>query len=188
MVSSTLRASTMLLGILIFFLFIPATLFVGIAETAWFTLPPVAAAHLLTLIAFWRAHARVYPDRHGDRVLTLVEKLLLPPANVRSLDKLSVPLFKNLSPAAVLAALVPNSLPSYVRELYRAHGGTEAWACMERPLRDLGFDVGVLFAPPLRESGDMISWCPVCLSQFAASGQKCPDCGRGDLRQFPDGK
>ena len=44
-----------------------------------------------------------------------------------------------------------------------------------------------LLRPPLRESGNCRTYCPLCLAQFVLAEGECPDCGEVQLKTFPLG-
>jgi hypothetical protein len=181
----SLRAVTAALGIVTFGVFAPLALIVGIAETAWITLPPMAVCHLVALILFWSAHARLYPKKRGDRFLAIFEKSLLPPANIRSLDKLSQALLAKYHPLSIAAALAPaQTLPHLTRDLIRSLDASKRPALLAAAAK-LRISLDSLDGPPVRESDDVRYYCPECQAQFIRDAGLCPDCRHATLVAFP---
>jgi hypothetical protein len=171
----------------IFLWFVPLTLLYGLEETAWLSLPPVALLHLATLFCFWRAHSRFYRQQAGDRWLALLEKFLLPPANVRVASKISLPYFRKLHPVALVHAVAPTTIVEFARELLREGADERTRQLLEHALLAQGRSLDSLAPQPERESAEAHTYCPQCNAQFALSAGTCPDCKTVALQPFVQG-
>ncbi len=183
----SVRMMALLLACAIFLWFVPLTLFYGLEETAWLSLPPVALLHLGTLFCFWRAHSRFYPEKAGDRWQAVLEKFLLPPANVRVTSKISLPYFRELHPVALLYATARGSIVDFARECLRDGANERTRQLLENALVAQGRSLDSLAPQPERESADARSYCPRCGAQFALDAGMCPDCNTVTLRPFNQG-
>ncbi len=180
----TVRIMASLLACAIFLWFAPLTLFFGLENAAWFSLPPVAVLHVATLTCFWRAHSRFYPLLKSDRWLVTLEKLLLPPANVRVTSKISLPYLEQLHPVALVSAVAPEALVDYARELLRNGAEQHTLNLLEQALHSQGRTLQQLAPEPKPESTEAQSYCPQCNAQFALNAGTCPDCKTVALRPF----
>jgi hypothetical protein len=193
-----LRTASVLLFV---FLFLIAPVLVRLRglERIW----PVLLAYLIWSLAwigwsFLRAHRALYPEQKEGRWQHVMVLALSPFSAIRANDVLLRDLFCVFHPLAVDCVLLSNDesrvqAEHYLRQsLFRINWNfTSSDAAMLRALQAFlaksGMPQEELLDPPLRESDNCRTYCPLCLAQFVLAEGECPDCGEVQLKKFSPG-
>jgi hypothetical protein len=183
------------------FLFLIAPMLVRLRglERIW----PVLLAYLIWSLAwigwsFLKAHRELYPDQREGRWQQVMVLALSPFSAIRANDVLLRDLFCAFHPLAVSYVLLSKEESRVQAErnlrqsLFRMDGdaaSSEAAmrSALESFLAKSGMQREELLRPPLRESQNCLTYCPLCLAQFVLVEGECPDCGEVQLNKFPIG-
>jgi len=181
------------------FLFLIAPVLIRLRglERIW----PVLLAYLIWSLAwigwsFLRAHRALYPEQEEGRWQQVMVLALSPFSAIRANDALLRDLFCAFHPLAVGSVLLSKgefrvqAQRNLRQSLFRRHGDTTSSdAPMRRVLESFLLKTGMppeeLLSPPLRESENCQTYCPLCLAQFVLAEGECPDCGDVQLKKFP---
>jgi hypothetical protein len=155
------------------------------------------AALVVAIAATGAAMLRACGEGWGASLRAALHLVVYPVAALRPLAHLPASLYRDLEPAATLAAVLP-------REELAAFGGRElararlsrattpaelgrAWderiALLSRVLAAAGIPEAEATAPPVAAPG-ATAWCPLCRAQYLAGADACADCG---VRTVPFG-
>jgi hypothetical protein len=164
---------------------------------------PVLLAYLIWSLAwigwsFLKAHRALYPDQREGRWQQVMVLALSPFSAIRANDVLLRDLFCAFHPLAVSYVLLSKEESRVQAErnlrqsLFRMDGdaaSSEAAmrSALESFLAKSGMQREELLRPPLRESQNCLTYCPLCLAQFVLVEGECPDCGEVQLNKFPIG-
>jgi len=147
-------------------------------------LPGWALLHVATLIAYGISHARLSPDRRGERITALWAAALYPPLLLRACYGLRSEQLGSY-PAVVVAAARQHepARRAFLRaEFVRmAGGGWESARPADRArLRALARSVEerpeLLFAIPACEDASASRYCPACHCDYREKATYCTDC------------
>lgn len=161
----------------------------------------LAATWLATVICFWLAHRRMFPEQNRERRHRVAMMLLVPTGGMRAPATLSRNLLANFHPLAVASvicsaetfrALARQTLLS-VNQLAPADGNsgdaTAAWfySRLSHHLGDVvrlqGLEPSELLQAPTPDP-DALSYCPRCHAQFVVSSGVCRECRTATLIPF----
>ncbi|HEY6269556.1 MAG TPA: hypothetical protein VIX11_14725 [Candidatus Acidoferrum sp.] len=191
-----LRTACMLLFV---FLFLVAPVLIRLRglEHLW----PVLLAYLIWSLAwigwsFLRAHRALYPELKEGCWQQVIVLALSPFSAIRANDVLLRDLFCAFHPVAVGYVLLSKEESRVLAErnlrqsLFRMEGdATSSDSVMRRVLQAFLAKIEMppeeLLRPPLRESENCQTYCPLCLAQFVLAEGECPDCGDVHLKKFP---
>jgi len=193
-----LRTACVLLFVFLFFM-APVLVRLRGLERIW----PVLLAYLIWSLAwigwsFLRAHRALYPGQKDGRWQQVMVLVLSPFSAIRANDVLLRDVFCAFHPLAVAFVLLSKeeSRVQAERNLRQSFFRTDrdaaaSDAVMQRALESFLTKTGMpraeLLRPPLRESENCRTYCPLCLAQFVLAEGECPDCGEVQLEEFlPD--
>jgi hypothetical protein len=163
--------------------------------------PALLALHAATLFCFGRAHAKLWPERRGERWQALFGVLIYPPGLLRAQQQLCTAALAGFHPAALAAALLPErEARDFLRaELLQAEARSE-----DPPAAELGFSLdtlerdalqalvaesgssrAALLAAPERCDAHALAYCPACLCEYRRGDGECSDCEL-ELAKFPE--
>ena len=193
-----LRTTCVLLFVFLF-LMAPVLIRLRGLERIW----PVLLAYLIWSLAwigwsFLRAHRALYSGQKEGRWQQVMVLALSPFSAIRANDVLLRDLFCAFHPLAVAWVLLSKEDVRVQAErtlrqsLFRTDkDAASSDAAMRRALESFlaknGMPQEELLRPPLRESGNCRTYCPLCLAQFVLAEGECPDCGEVQLKTFPLG-
>lgn len=191
------------------FVVCPVVVEMGAFSAAWpFLAGGLALLSGAVLLAYWRAHAALWPEDKAGRWSVVATLLLSPPAAIRAHDLLTRDLLAEFHPLAVasvlceqeeIAALAAATLRDARFPAYPvcpseddAACRTEAWSrerltrALERFVERIGGTTALVDAPPERLSEDCRAYCPRCTNQFVLSEGTCHACGGRPLVPFAE--
>jgi hypothetical protein len=208
----TVSLSSLALLIFVFILAPVAVRLFGLGATWRYLLGFLIFNALLIIWDFYRAHRELFGPEKTMPWSDIFTILLSPPAALRATKYLAKNFAYEHHPLALAAARCSaedfRALASItLRELlYSADssGGNGAsddpaanfreWSrnafrtAVAKVVKDRGQNPDDLIASPLRESSNVQSYCPRCLSQFLIPEGVCTDCNRISLRRFEVGR
>jgi hypothetical protein len=168
-----------------------AALFVGSELTLVIGAPALALLHVLTLVAFGRAHARLAPERRAERWQALLGVAFYPPGLLRGHALLRAGMLGRFQPAALALALLPrDAARDFLRAelvLAEARGSEvapELGFSLERCQHDAllalveesGESLASLCAAPARSDPLALAFCPACHCEYRRGDGDCSDC------------
>ncbi len=181
-----LRTACVLLFVFLFFL-APVLIRLRGLERIW----PILLAYLIWSLAwigwsFLRAHRALYPGQKEGRWQQVMALALSPFSAIRANDVLLRDLFCDFHPVAVGYVLLPKEESRVLAErilrqsLFRMESdATSSDSAMRRVLQAFLAKIEMppeeLLRPPLRESENCLTYCPLCLAQFVLPEGECPD-------------
>lgn len=158
------------------------------------------------VIAFIRAHRKLYPGETAARWSAALGMALLPPAAIRAVDPLSREIVATHHPlgvarelcredaAGAFATAVVRDLRHPIRPVCPLEGPaaiTEGWhraellRCAEALSSGIGAGSGSIERAPEPETPASRAYCPRCLCQYVAVPGTCSDCGELPLERLP---
>jgi hypothetical protein len=183
--SAFLRATTVLLFVFLFGIAPLEIRLLGLGRS-W----PFLTAYLVGSLGcaswgFLHAQKALYPGQTEGRWQHALTFALSPLSAIRANGVLLRDLFCAFHPLAVARILMTeeNFRVQAERELRnsiylgRRTRPTEGMhLALEAFLRRFGINVDELLKPPVRQSANSCTYCPLCLSQFVIDEGECPDC------------
>jgi len=156
------------------------------------------AAFLRTTCVLLFVFCALYSGQKEGRWQQVMVLALSPFSAIRANDVLLRDLFCAFHPLAVAWVLLSKEDVRVQAErtlrqsLFRTDkDAASSDAAMRRALESFlaknGMPQEELLRPPLRESGNCRTYCPLCLAQFVLAEGECPDCGEVQLKTFPLG-
>jgi hypothetical protein len=159
---------------------------------------PFLAAYLMALSVctgwgFLRAHKNIYPSHPEGRWQHALTFALSPLSAIRANDVLLRDLFCQFHPLAVARIIMSEKefQSEAERELResrygrtRARSGEGGQLALDGFIRQAGLEPDELLKPPLRQSLNSCTYCPLCLSQFVIDEGECPDCIGVQLQKY----
>ncbi len=157
----------------------------------WAALPVLAALHLATLVALYRAHGAVHPGSGAGRFETVFACALFPPSLLRTPQRLANDLASGFHPALVagemldadeLADLFRCELALLAREARGAEDELERCVARSRHAALLGFAAArgltreALRAPRSHSDAGAGSYCVICRADYRVGASRCAGC------------
>lgn len=188
-------------GILALFLFavMPLEAWYFGAERIWVVLLlQLGVLQAAVGVCHWRAERGLHPKNPEGRLVRTVGVVLWPPAALRSLHQLGLPLLEAFDALAVahrlcgpeeFAGLAARVVLDTEVEARQAEADPDCPSQVASWFRDLrgpalrgflasnGLEADGLAEPPEPDSGEAKAYCPRCRVQFRRGGGDCPDCG-----------
>ena len=173
----------------------PAVIVLIGPDASWLPLlGGLVAITVATATMFFRAHRTLYPESTYERWVNTISMILVPIGAMRCVDTLSRDSLCRHHPLVVALTLcgLPCAAPFLRAGIIDLHTHAErppgvaaaGYECAEwyrravveslQPMIErMGRDV---FAPPAREDGSALSYCPRCHGQFVSTGRECASC------------
>jgi hypothetical protein len=160
-----------------------------------------------TAFYFRRAHRTLFPQLEDDRFTFTLTVALAPPTAMRAHDLLARQCCETFHPLALAKVfLAPEHFEKFARRILLdlrhpalpvAPGGPPELATVEQfgrsalraavedQLRETGWDLEKLCAPPAPADESCRAYCPRCEAQFTSPEAQCADCGGLPVAAFP---
>jgi hypothetical protein len=174
------------------FILAPALVFFRGLHRVWpLLLLYLAVGSWLVLWSYRRSVRLLYPLRRSRNLPQLIGIALSPFAAIRANDSLLADLLAGFHPVAVAYRILREKefvefAGSELRKAkYLISDLTQLYFLSEF-LRKVQIDLDRLLAPPVPESPQIRSFCPVCLTQYVIDTGVCQDCGRIALQSFSE--
>ncbi len=169
--------------LLLCFVLVPVAIeAIGLVPLLPWLLAALLAVQAGGLVAFARAHARLWPGERGPRRGQLAALALSPPGLMRAADLLTRDLFAGRAGLAVACVLLERApferLAGRALRAARhpAPGDSRELHELERFLRAQRLEPDALDAPPERLGEDCLCYCPRCQTQFVIEAGSCESC------------
>ncbi len=152
----------------------------------------MALNYLLILAMTYFAHKKIYSEKVGHRVYSLLSIILSPFTAIHVLNNLTRDIYARFDYIAVAVELLPSDTFQDLmrKEMYRLIFAKSQeqkghlvgfWRLKEnllhRLLAETGITVEEILATPKKQDESATSYCPLCGAEYRAEFDRCSDCG-----------